>query len=101
MVFGLFQFVQDALPFFQNIAHVIFDNLSILILRYGADDHAKTFGKHIPDGAFQAATLFVVGNLFGDRDRSEERRVGKECRCRWWRRAYNEKKKHRESSKLG
>src|SRR5947208_10326605 len=27
------------------------------------------------------------------RDRSEERRVGKECRCRWW--PYHEKKKIR------
>src|SRR5438876_5222350 len=26
-----------------------------------------------------------------DMDRSEERRVGKECRCRWW--TYHEKKK--------
>src|SRR5690625_153903 len=43
--FGLYEFVQDALPFFQDIAHVIFDNLSILILRYGADDHAKTIDR--------------------------------------------------------
>src|SRR5438874_13534694 len=27
-----------------------------------------------------------------ERDRSEERRVGKECSCRWWR--YHEKKKN-------
>src|SRR5690606_41394503 len=32
----------------------------------------------------------LVGNGGGSLARSEERRVGKECRCRWW--PYHEKK---------
>src|SRR5207237_4721614 len=31
----------------------------------------------------------------GQAQRSEERRVGKECRCRWWR--YSEKKKEEDA----
>src|SRR5690349_25074640 len=30
------------------------------------------------------------------RARSEERRVGKECRCRWWRYYYKKKRRYRE-----
>jgi len=29
-------------------------------------------------------TLRMVGNLVQHENRSEERRGGKECRCRWW-----------------
>src|SRR5207237_10929554 len=52
--------------------------------------------KHTVEGAFQAGDRVlhrmlhpVILGLFphheGPQLRSEERRVGKECRCRWWR----------------
>src|SRR5437016_10685379 len=38
-------------------------------------------------------TDLVVAAIAERMDRSEERRVGKECRCRWW--AYHEKKEEK------
>src|SRR5207248_8382667 len=39
------------------------------------------------------ATVLFFGGIAGAVDRSEERRVGKECRCRWVRDSYIEKKR--------
>src|SRR5690625_3594272 len=49
----------------------------------GGDDAAKTGAKHTE----KAETTEVAED-----DRSEERRVGKECRSRWWREQRKERK---------
>src|SRR5437764_7648611 len=48
--------------------------------------HAAVRGSHVRVGEVEIQDRALLGR------RSEERRVGKECRCRWW--PYREKKKN-------
>src|SRR5690554_3532489 len=55
-----------------------------------ADLYRQQYGIDIPvrrimitPGA-SGALLLIASLLMNPGDRSEERRVGKECRCRWW-----------------
>src|SRR5690606_40720094 len=48
----------------------------------------SVFGEEVGTGVFRSENLVPVVQYVS---RSEERRVGKECRCWWWR--YREKKK--------
>ena len=49
-----------------------FENLDKWILEL----RENTIKKNIP--------ILIIGNKIDLRERSEERRVGKECRSRWW-----------------
>src|SRR5206468_12211273 len=43
------------------------------------------FGSHASTQAWNLAWFSAIGsNIFSNVPRSEERRVGKECRSRWW-----------------
>src|SRR5437016_9430835 len=41
-------------------------------------------GNHVFDGEAEFLEKIFQGSRRAERARSEERRVGKECRCRWW-----------------
>ena len=45
----------------------------------------KYIRDHISEGQKIVCKVLHVDTQKGHIDRSEERRVGKECRCRWWR----------------
>src|SRR5687768_18465220 len=47
---------------------------------------------------FKSAMLVIFAEWDWERGRSEERRVGKECRSRWWQ-YHEEKKEERHTSK--
>src|SRR5687767_15972621 len=49
-----------------------------------------------PTGVEHAVCSFGIFSIF-TRQRSEERRVGKECRCGWW--PYHEKKRCQQISR--
>src|SRR5437762_13880812 len=62
--------------------------------RAGAD--ASSAG--MVDAGFENQKELTKMQLDNQKERSEERRVGKECRSRWWR--YHQKKKKRENKRV-
>src|SRR5690606_40086532 len=62
--------------------------LPVAVFCCGHQDGLEDPGSSRPSGKLQ---LFEAVKLYGRIERSEERRVGKECRCRW--RTYDSKKK--------
>src|SRR5699024_12458010 len=58
----------------------------------GASSARAAADVALHDAWARDAELALVELLGGDADRSEERRVGKECRAWWW--PYHEKKKN-------
>ena len=47
------------------------------------DPKLYTYGVERPLSAIENLTATTLRNIIGDAERSEERRVGKECRSRW------------------
>src|SRR5437764_12169052 len=48
-------------------------------------DKAQAIGRKIIEAERDLDQAFATGRIDAPVLRSEERRVGKECRCRWWR----------------
>src|SRR2546425_12704290 len=74
---------------FNNMLRVIFGRAQVLLDRLPADGRARYDADAIGEAAERAAALtrqllaFSRKQLLERRTRSEERRVGKECRSRW------------------
>src|SRR2546427_12360500 len=65
-------------------AHLtLFPRVKQLLVDAGRDDVLVTGGGIIPPADMTALQQQGIGRLFGPGTRSEERRVGKECRSRW------------------
>src|SRR5689334_17756688 len=65
-------------------AHMtVFPKVAQLMKEKGMDDVLLTGGGIIPEDDMEQLNKAGVGKLFAPGARSEERRVGKECRARW------------------
>src|SRR5437660_10940145 len=84
-----------------NLDRAHLDHQSIVRRRYTVRQSRRQLRmrrvmREVREKGASRADLQRRRDSLGDREmRSEERRVGKECRSRWW--PYHEKKKHKET----
>src|SRR5690554_8207257 len=75
-----------------DLAHAA-GNVELSLHDWNVDFAAWCSYKYLNSSPGGVAGLFVHENHVTNNDRSEERRVGKECRLRWWAYQYRKKKR--------